>query len=163
LHAIARFFALARKTWRPAASSDQTTEDIMRFQLFIAILGFAACANLPIPGFLNGSSQTQQHRTETSSSTETHDMHVNGKTVDLDHTADADEQPHASRKSRTGDIGKTCHHNSDCAGDDGGCFVGYGNLGYCTKMCNSFSDCPMHWDCKKPGNAPQRICMQDAD
>ena len=39
--------------------------------------------------------------------------------------------------------------------------VGNGDLGYCTKMCNSWSDCPSHWECKRPGNAPQRICMQD--
>ena len=59
------------------------------------------------------------------------------------------------------DFGATCKTNNDC--ESRACFVGSGELGYCTKMCDSWSDCPSFWECKKPGNAPQRICMQDED
>ncbi|MFC1609326.1 hypothetical protein ACFL6C_00070 [Myxococcota bacterium] len=61
-------------------------------------------------------------------------------------------------ENEASDIGATCNRNSDCQMK---ACVTYGrNLGYCSKMCNSFVDCPAHWDCKRPRNAPQKICMQ---
>lgn len=57
-------------------------------------------------------------------------------------------------------FGATCSRNTDCASNT--CFVGRGRLGYCTTMCDSFSDCPAFWVCKKAANAPQRICMQNS-
>ncbi len=61
-------------------------------------------------------------------------------------------------QQEVGDIGATCNRNSDCEAK--ACFT-YGNgLGYCTKMCNSWSDCPSHWECRRAHNAPQQICMQ---
>lgn len=57
-------------------------------------------------------------------------------------------------------FGATCSKNTDCASNT--CFVGRGRLGYCTTMCDSFSDCPAFWVCKKAANAPQRICMQNS-
>ena len=64
----------------------------------------------------------------------------------------------AQAPSRAG-FQATCTKNSDCESNT--CFVGRGNLGYCTKMCNSFSECPSFWECKRAANAPQNICMQD--
>lgn len=122
-------------------------------KLLTICLFAAACAGIPFAGF--GGSSTAHH-TETSSST--HEETVNGKPIAA--ADEPDEQPikHEEKKS---DIGKTCHHNNECAAE--ACFVGAGELGYCTKMCNSWSECPSHWDCKRARNAPQRICMQDAD
>jgi hypothetical protein len=117
--------------------------------------------SLPIPG-LSGSSKAQ--KTETSSSSTTEEMHVNGRRVDVAEgeprePREDDEGGLPKRKSRNdGDFGKTCKKNNQCEAD--ACFVGNGELGYCTKFCNSWSDCPSHWECRKPGNAPQRICMQ---
>lgn len=73
---------------------------------------------------------------------------------------DEDDVPRkrASAKADADDIGATCKKNHECSAK--ACFVGNGDLGYCTKMCNSWSDCPSHWACERPGNAPQRICMQ---
>jgi hypothetical protein len=143
----------------------------MRFKfLFVPVLFVAACMSLPIPG-LSGKTQTQSQQTETSSSSTTEEMHVNGRPVSVATREDdeADEAPRASKKKKhkqrgdddEADFGQTCHKNHECDAD--ACFVGKGDLGYCTKFCNSWSDCPSHWECKKPGNAPQRICMQDAD
>ena len=123
--------------------------------LFAAALVLAACSSLPVPGFLGGGA----HHTETSSSTSSHT--INGQPV-----ADAEDdapKPPRSKKEKQAEIGfgKTCHHNNDCAAD--ACYIGSGDLGYCTSYCESFSDCPSFWECKKAGNAPQRICMQDRD
>lgn len=134
----------------------------------------SACSMLPFPGTGGGNAQTQTNRSETSSSTQTEEMHVNGRRVALDdeddddrgrrrdRDEDEDERFPKSKKKKSKkdmDFGKTCRKNHECEND--ACFVGNGDLGYCTKMCNSFSDCPSHWECKKAGNAPQRICMQD--
>jgi hypothetical protein len=122
-----------------------------------AILFSAACASLPMPGFLGGGST---HKTETETSTSTHE--VNGRSVaQRDDSEVAAPHDVEKRSKKDKDFGKTCHHNSDCGAD--ACFVGQGDLGYCTSFCNNFMDCPMHWECKKPGNAPQRICMQDSE
>jgi hypothetical protein len=133
----------------------------------------SACSMLPFPGSGGGNAQTSTNQTSHSSSSQTEEMNVNGKRVALDdedeeresrrRDRDADEEedrPRSKKKSKKEmDFGKTCRKNHECEND--ACFVGNGNLGYCTKMCNSWSDCPSHWECKKPGNAPQRICMQD--
>ncbi len=128
----------------------------------------SACSMLPFPGTGGGAAQTQTHRSETSSSSQTEEMHVNGRPVALDDDGDRDgdrddERPRSKKKPKRGgeDIGKTCHKNNECEFD--ACYVGGGDLGYCTRMCNSWTDCPTHWECKKAGNAPQRICMQDND
>ena len=132
----------------------------MRFRPFLMMFLFvSACAAMPFPGF-NGNGKAQ--KTETSSSSTTEEMHVNGRPVSVAaREEDEDDERPAKKKSRKdkGDIGKTCHKNHECEAD--ACFVGRGDLGYCTKMCNSFSDCPTFWECKRAGNAPQKICMQD--
>ena len=133
----------------------------MRFKfVFIPLLFVCACMALPIPGMQGGGKAT---KTETSSSSTTEEMHVNGRPVSVAAKDDEGDEPKArkAKKKSDSDFGKTCHKNNECEAD--ACFVGRGELGYCTKFCNSFSDCPSFWECKKPGNAPQRICMQDAD
>lgn len=84
------------------------------------------------------------------------------KNRDRDDDEDEDDEPRA-RKTEPEKLGfgATCKTNNDC--ESRACYVGSGELGYCTKMCDSWSDCPSFWECKKPGNAPQRICMQDED
>lgn len=133
----------------------------MRFKpLLITILFASACAALPFPGM---SGNGQARKTETSSSSTTEEMNVNGRPVSVAQADDDDDdaRPHSKKQKKRGDgdFGKTCHKNHECEQD--ACFTGHGDLGYCTKFCNSFSDCPTFWECKKPGNAPQRICMQD--
>ncbi len=137
----------------------------MRFKFLLVTTLFAsasACGAMPFPGF---SGNSQAHKTETSSSSTTEEMNVNGRPVSVaardDEEDDAPRRSTKKKKRGDGDFGKTCHKNNECAAD--ACFVGNGDLGYCTTFCNSFSDCPSFWECKKPGNAPQRICMQDAD
>jgi Skp family chaperone for outer membrane proteins len=143
---------------------------------------------LPAFGPLESTSTSQESHTSSSEVTE----EVNGRSVrddDEDEDDDAPKKKKKSKKSRARaeaeeeeeeaedeapvaasrskkkevgeDIGATCQKNDECSAR--ACFVGNGNIGYCTKMCNSWSDCPSHWECKKPGNAPQRICMQDTD
>lgn len=103
--------------------------------------------------FGGAQSNTTVNKTETKSSRRTEE--INGKSLDGE-----DDAPTA-RKSAPSKAGfqATCTKNSDC--DSNTCFVGNGNLGYCTKMCNSFSECPSFWECKRARNAPQAICMQD--
>lgn len=108
--------------------------------------------------FGGAQSSTTVNKTETSSSRRTEE--INGKPID----GDDDDAPAARKSSRKeapsrGGFQATCTKNSDC--DSNTCFVGHGNLGYCTKMCNSFSECPSFWECKRAANAPQAICMQD--
>ncbi|MGE0400167.1 MAG: hypothetical protein AB7T06_25860 [Kofleriaceae bacterium] len=147
----------------------------MKTVLFLFLV--SACSMLPFPGMGGGTAQTQTNQSSHSSSTQTEEMNVNGRPVALDDEGDDrdrdddrrtsrreeddDDRPKKKKSKKDMDFGKTCHKNNECEND--ACFVGYGDLGYCTKMCNSWSDCPSHWECKKPGNAPQRICMQDAD
>jgi hypothetical protein len=108
--------------------------------------------------FAGGKQETTVNKTETRSSSRTEE--INGRSIDGD---DDDEvEPSAKKKSKEapsrGGFQATCTKNSDC--DSNTCFVGKGNLGYCTKMCDSFSDCPSFWECKKAANAPQNLCLQ---
>ena len=137
----------------------------MRFKLALFIGLLSACSMLPFPGMGGGNSQTKTNHSETSSSSTKEELKVNGRRVALDDEGggdDDEERPRSKKKTKKDDdddFGKTCHKNKECAND--ACFTGNGDLGYCTKMCNSWSECPSHWECKKAGNAPQRICMQD--
>src|SRR5262245_14194244 len=106
----------------------------MRFKsFFIPLLFASACMTLPIPG-LSGGGKAQ--KTETSSSTTSSEMHVNGRPVSVaardDEDEDDDRRPAKKKKRSEGDFGKTCHKNNECEAD--ACFVGAGDLGYCTKF-----------------------------
>lgn len=117
-------------------------------------LFLAACA---IPPFLTGGAKSGVTQTQTSSSTQTEE--INGQPIGEEehHQPKRKEKPKVS--TAAGAFGATCKTNKDC--DSNTCFVGYGELGYCTQMCNSWSECPSHWDCERARNAPQKICMQD--
>lgn len=164
-----------------------------RYVLVLGLAALSvACAQLPggfqLPAFgpMESTSTSQESHTSSSEVTE----EINGRSVRADDEDEDDDAPKKKKKSKKSraraeadeeaeeedeaqeatpakkkavgeDIGATCHKNDECSAR--ACFVGSGNIGYCTKMCNSWSDCPSHWECKKPGNAPQRICMQDAD
>ncbi len=128
----------------------------------------SACSMLPFPG--GGGGQTQVHSSETSSSSSTEE--INGHALDDEDEDrgrgrrtsrrdddDDDDRPKKKKSKHDMDFGKTCTKNSQCENE--ACFVGGGTLGYCTKMCNSWTECPSHWECKRTHNAPQRICLQD--
>lgn len=136
----------------------------------ISLVFGVACANMPggmdLSGLM-GSSSSKTERHESKHVEES--VRVNGREIDEDDWDDDEEQDdRQSRKRRRrgetvaerdiDDIGATCKKNNECSAR--ACWVGAGNLGYCTKMCNSWTDCPKFWKCKRPGNAPQKICMQ---
>lgn len=118
----------------------------------------SACA---LPAMFQGAGKG--HARETHSSTTTTTEEVNGEPVDGGELTEAQAMaPKRSSKKKVAadDFGATCKTNKDCSSKT--CFVGNGNLGYCTMMCNSWSDCPSHWECQRAANAPQKICMQDS-
>ena len=131
----------------------------------MSMLLVTACT-LPTMFAGHGTAQTQPtaqtQTTQTSSETRSEEHSINGRPV---RTAasdmDAPVEPARHKRDSRSVEATTCRHNDDCASKV--CFVGRGELGYCTKMCNSFSDCPTFWDCDHVGNAPQRICMQAKD
>ncbi|MFZ5441804.1 MAG: hypothetical protein ACOZQL_17505 [Myxococcota bacterium] len=107
--------------------------------------------------FAGAQSSTTVNKTETRTTKRTEE--VNGRSVD-----DEDEDDAPARKSSRskaparGGFQATCRTNADCESNT--CYVGSGELGYCTKMCDSWSDCPSFWECKRAANAPQTLCMQ---
>ena len=120
--------------------------------LMISALLIGACT---LPAMLTGAGRHTGSSTSTSSTSTVEE--INGQPVEPD-----EEAPRKKKKPKVSEgegFGATCNRNKDC--DTNTCFVGKGDLGYCTKMCNSFSDCPTFWECKRAGNAPQKICMQD--
>jgi hypothetical protein len=125
--------------------------------LFVFALLIAACN---LPSMLTGAGKHTGASTSTSKTTVTEE--INGQPVE----PDEEETPRQKRKRKEKEVsdgegfGATCNRNSDCGTKT--CFVGKGDLGYCTKMCDSWSDCPSHYECKRAANAPQRICMQDS-
>ena len=130
-----------------------------------------------MPGFLGGSSasKTESHASKSETTKRKEELRVNGHPVAIDDDDDDAPKPKTTSKRAQHDdddrgnegkvaIGKTCKTNRECPGANGGCFVGNGDLGYCTMMCHDETDCPFpmsRWKCAKPGNAPQRICMQN--
>lgn len=59
-----------------------------------------------------------------------------------------------------GDIGDECQYDSDCESDI--CiFEGGASWGYCSKVCESWSDCPSFWDCEQLANTTAKYCVQD--
>lgn len=60
--------------------------------------------------------------------------------------------------STKSDVGKTCSKNRDCT--DVCLFKGSADFGYCSKACESFTDCPTFWECNEVGNASGKYCIQ---
>lgn len=109
--------------------------------------------------FGGAQSSTTVNRTETSTSRRTEQ--VNGRSIDdeEDDDAPAPKKNARAQAPARGGFQATCRTNADCESNT--CFVGSGQLGYCTKMCNSWSECPSFWECKRAANAPQAICQQN--
>jgi len=57
-------------------------------------------------------------------------------------------------------VGELCQVVGDCAGTS--CLVRVqGDVsGYCSKQCNSFSECPTFWDCTEISNGAGKRCVQ---
>jgi hypothetical protein len=134
------------------------TKYLLASALFVASL--AACTGMPFGLMGGGKSQTQSHSSETETSSRTEQ--INGHDVE-EPEAPPPPTHHAAKrvakKDKNADLGKTCHKNTECAQE--ACFTGAGDLGYCTHVCNDFSDCPFNYECKHVGNAPQMICQQE--
>ena len=136
----------------------------MRFKFLLpALMTVAACSGLPFAGMFGGKANTQQTSTSSSKTEETHT--INGHPVDRNGNREDSEPLHSKQEPVAQNAGKklgaTCSHNDECASEV--CFTGYGSLGYCSKMCDSFAQCPSFWECKNVGNAPQKICQQEKD
>lgn len=58
-------------------------------------------------------------------------------------------------------VGETCSENTDCAGST--CLVRRQTdvNGYCSKQCNSFSECPTFWNCEEIANGGGKRCVQN--
>jgi hypothetical protein len=142
---------------------------MQRFALFIAITTTTlfACVLPKMPFTTGGSSHTTETQTVATSETHTvngHPVDSHGNREDADDDDDApkhkaNHKPH----SAGGAVGATCRENSECESNT--CYVGSGEIGYCTEICDSFADCPKFWDCTHEGvgNAPQKICQQKVD
>jgi hypothetical protein len=61
---------------------------------------------------------------------------------------------------RGGDVGDQCERNEQCSSK--ACVKsGSSDFGYCTKICQSFADCPSFWQCERVGNASAKYCVQE--
>ena len=66
----------------------------------------------------------------------------------------------SSRHKPRARFGDKCEGNGGCQSD--ACIFRSGDdSGYCTKACESFSDCPSFWECESVGNAAGKFCKQN--
>jgi len=117
-------------------------------------------------GLFAGAVQTSQQTASKQTSRSTHTEHINGK--DLGDEPEEDERPTKKKASKEAApsrfaFGATCKKNPECESNT--CFIGSGDLGFCTKICSDDDDCPnkmFEWSCYRPRNlnAPQKLCLQ---
>jgi hypothetical protein len=57
-------------------------------------------------------------------------------------------------------VAEVCTDNSECAGSI--CLYGTPTdaTGYCSKLCQSFAECPSFWECQAIADAPGNYCVQ---
>lgn len=125
-----------------------------------------------IGGLFAGAAKANVESSSQSSSKEwsrtTRSEKINGQEID----AEEPEEAPAKKAKKSDDapaggaFGATCRKNQECQSNT--CFVGTGNLGFCTQMCSDDRDCPgkaFQWECYRPKNlnAPQKLCMQAKD
>ncbi|MBL8922943.1 MAG: hypothetical protein JNJ54_29105 [Myxococcaceae bacterium] len=121
-------------------------------------------------GLLAGAAQHETQRSSSEWSKSSRTEQVNGR--DVEPGADEEPPPAEKRKAsrsdgpKRGEFGATCRRNEEC--DSNTCYVGAGQLGFCTKMCSEDDDCPrkmFEWSCYRPRglNAPQKLCLQSKD
>jgi hypothetical protein len=68
------------------------------------------------------------------------------------------DKPEPAKSEKTGAaFNVACHANDECASEI--CFVGATGPGYCSKKCESASECPAKWECRRPGSEAQRVCI----
>lgn len=136
----------------------------------LLLLGLAGCGALaslmpgsgPPAAAQNMPEASAQSTTQSSSSSYSRTSSVeeiNGVPVNAH---DRGRDPSAAQQSQGRGFGETCTEMDDC--ESRLCFIGRrGNVGFCTRTCDSWSDCPSHWECERPSNAAHRVCMQDRD
>jgi len=137
----------------------------MRTVIFLFSMSLVAACTLP--GMLKGGGSSSSQSNQSSYSRSETTEEVNGEPIEPREPSEEEmtaTKPKKKKKKKSKDdyedFGATCKTNKDCESNT--CFVGHGNLGYCTMMCNSWSECPSHWECQRAANAPQKICMQDS-
>jgi hypothetical protein len=119
-------------------------------------------------GLFAGAAQQQTESSSKEWSKSSRTEQVNGR--DLEPEEPPEAAPRAKKPTRdgptAGEFGATCRRNSECNSNT--CYVGSGQLGFCTKMCSDDRDCPgraFEWSCHRPTNlnAPQKLCLQAKD
>lgn len=121
-------------------------------------------------GLFAGAVQTSQQTSSKQTSRSTHTEQVNGKDLDADEPEE-DARPKKKKAAKEDApsrfaFGATCRKNAECESNT--CFIGSGELGFCTKICSDDDDCPnkmFEWSCYRPRNlnAPQKLCLQAKD
>jgi hypothetical protein len=111
-------------------------------------------------GSFKSESGSTSNRTSTSKTTTVEETRVRINGVDVD------EEPQRAprRQNRGGDFGATCVEMDDCATRL--CVVPRDNgrtVGFCSKTCDSWSDCPSHWECQRLRNTAQKVCVPPRD
>ena len=86
----------------------------------------------------------------------TKDAECGTSTDDTDDSDNSDD----TTTSSGGEIGDECQKDADCKsdiciGDPGAAY------GYCSKQCDSFSDCPSFWSCEELGDTSTTYCVED--
>lgn len=125
-----------------------------------------------IGGLFAGAAKANVESSSESSSKEwsksSHSEKVNGKELGEDEEEDQPKKKKASKEPTSDklEFGATCRKNAECQSNT--CYVGSGELGFCTKMCSDDWDCPrkgFEWTCYRPRNlnAPQKLCLQSKD
>lgn len=121
-------------------------------------------------GLFAGAVQTSQQTSSKQTSRSSHTEQINGKDLEGDEPEE-DERPTKKKASKEAApsrfaFGATCRKNAECESNT--CFIGNGELGFCTKICSDDDDCPnkmFEWSCYRPRNlnAPQKLCLQSKD
>jgi WD40-like Beta Propeller Repeat len=69
------------------------------------------------------------------------------------------QAPAQSQSQPKAAFAKSCRKDADCANNV--CvFKGNADMGYCTKECNSFTECPTFWQCENVRNGSIKYCLQ---
>ena len=148
----------------------RSTSLITSCSAVLLLLGLGGCGALAslmpgsgppaaAPGAPQASAQGHTQSSSSSYSRTSVVEEVNGVPVNA-HDRGSDAVPQQQVRGRG--FGETCTEMDDC--ESRLCFIGRrGNVGFCTRTCDSWSDCPSHWECERPSNAAHRVCMQDRD
>jgi hypothetical protein len=114
---------------------------------------------LAVSTLLGGCSSSAENGSDGDETEEKKPKKDKNKEDDKDPPKKDDKDPPKDPPASGPKVGDQCTATADCQKGGLCVFKGDAQIGFCSKRCESFSECPTFWECEAVGNTSATYCV----